>query len=222
MNAPARASRSSTPVRIVFDQLEEPNPRKIQQAIDILHNGGVAAYPTDSIYALGCAIESREAIEKIYRAKQMHKNQRLALICPDLSTASQFGQFSNTAFRLAQKIFPGPYTLVVPATHEVPRTLTHHKRRTVGIRITSHPIAQALAQGLGRPLLTTSAIVPGDDDHTPCRDADEVLETFGRFIDVVLDSEQTPAAPSTVIEVEQDTITVLREGQGSLDGLLDD
>lgn len=219
MTNPARKSKAATPVRIVFDQLEEPNPRKIQQAIDILHAGGVAAYPTDSIYALGCAIESRDAIEQIYRAKQMHKNQRLALICPDLSTASRFGQFSNTAFRLAQKIFPGPYTLVVPATHDVPRTLTHHKRRTVGIRITSHPIAQALAVGLGRPLLTTSAIAHGTED--PCRDAEEVLEAFGKFLDVVIDSEQTEAAPSTVIEVEQDTITVLREGQGSLDGLLD-
>lgn len=214
MTQPARHHKASSPLRIVFDQLEEPNPRKIQQAIEILHKGGVAAYPTDSIYALGCAIESRDAIEKIFRAKQMHKNQRLALICPDLSTASQFGQFSNTAFRLAQKIFPGPYTLVVPATHEVPRTLTHHKRRTVGIRITSHPIAQALAQGLGRPLLTTSAIAPGTEE--PCRDAEEVLEAFGKFLDVVIDSEQTEAAPSTVIEVEQDTITVLREGQGPL------
>ena len=214
MSQPVRAHKASSPLRLVFDQLEDPNPRKIEQAIDILHKGGVAAYPTDSIYALGCAIESRDAIERIYRAKQMHKNQRLALICPDLSTASQFGQFSNTAFRLAQRIFPGPYTLVVPATHEVPRTLTHHKRRTVGIRITSHPIAQALAQGLGRPLLTTSAIAPGTED--PCRDAEEVLEAFGKFIDVVIDSEQTEAAPSTVIEVEQDTITVLREGQGSL------
>ncbi len=216
MSAPARAMAS--PVRIVFDRAEDVNPRKIQQAIDILHRGGVAAYPTDSIYALGCAIESREGIEKIFRAKQMHKNQRLALICPDLSTASQFGQFSNTAFRLAQKIFPGPYTLVVQATHDVPRTLTHHKRRTVGIRITSHPIAQALAAGLGRPLLTSSAIAPGTEE--PCRDAEEVLEAFGRFIDVVVDSEQTPAAPSTVIEVDQDTITVIREGQGPLDGLL--
>lgn len=221
MSAPARASRHAAPVRIVLDRMEDLNPRKIQQAVDILHRGGVAAYPTDSIYALGCAIESRDGIEKIFRAKQMHKNQRLALICPDLSTASQFGQFSNTAFRLAQKIFPGPYTLVVPATHDVPRTLTHHKRRTVGIRITSHPIAQALAVGLGRPLLTSSAIAPGAEDGAACRDAEEVLEAFGKFIDVVIDSEQTPASPSTVIEVEQDTITVIREGQGPLDGLLD-
>ena len=207
------------PLRIVIDRFGDPPKRKIDQVVDILHRGGVAGYPTDSIYALGCAIESRDAIERIYRAKGMHKNQRLALICPDLSTASEFGIFSNTAFRLAQRIFPGPYTLVVPATRTVPRTLTDHKRRTVGIRITSHPIAQALARGLGRPLLTTSATVP--ETHEPCRDADEILDVFEKYIDVVIDSEQTPAEPSTVIEVDGEDIMLIRRGQGSLDGIID-
>ena len=206
-------------LRLVIEPWGTPSPRKIQQAIDVLHAGGIAAYPTDSIYALGCAIEAKDAIEKIYRAKHMHKNQRLALICPDLSTASEFGVFSQTAFRLAQRIFPGPYTLVVPATRATPRTLTDAKRRTVGIRITSHPIAQALAQALGRPLLTTSAIVP--DTHEPCRDAEEVLEAFGASIDVVIDATQTPAEPSTVIAVDGEEVTLLREGQGSLEGILD-
>ena len=206
-------------LRIHIEQWGAPSPRKIQQAVDVLHGGGVAAYPTDSIYALGCAIEARDAIEKIYRAKDMNKNQRLALICPDLSTASEFGLFSQTAFRLAQRIFPGPYTLVVPATRAVPRTLTDHKRRTVGIRITSHPIAQALAQGLGRPLLTTSAMVP--ETHEPCRDAEEILEAFGKFVDVVIEAEQTPAEPSTVIEVDGEDIKLLRQGQGSIEGLFD-
>jgi len=207
------------PERIVIDRWGEPNPRKIEAAVEILHRGGVAAYPTDSIYALGCAIDSREAIERIYRAKNMNKNQRLALICPDLSTASEFAMFSQTAFRLAQRIFPGPYTLVVPATRSVPRLLTDHKRRTIGIRITSHPIAQALAHGLGRPLLTTSAISP--ETGEPCRDAEEVLEAFGKHIDVVIDSAQTPAEPSTVIEVDGETITLIRQGQGSLEGIVD-
>ncbi len=219
MSSAVRASRSNTPQRIVFEEWGEPSPRKIELALEVLHRGGVVAYPTDSIYALGCAIEARDAIERIYRAKNMNKKQRLALICPDLSTASAYGQFSQTAFRLAQRIFPGPYTLVVPATHEVPRTLTHDKRRTVGIRITSHPIAQALAKGLGRPLLTTSAVL--GEDHEPCRDAEEILEAFGKHIDLVIDAPQTPASPSTVIEVDGETITVIREGQGSLDGLLD-
>jgi tRNA threonylcarbamoyl adenosine modification protein (Sua5/YciO/YrdC/YwlC family) len=209
----------SAPLRIAIDPWGEPPPRKIDQVIEILHRGGVAAYPTDSIYALGCAIESREAIERIYRAKGMKASQRLALICPDLSSASEFALFSQTAFRLAQRIFPGPYTLVVPATRQVPRTLTDNKRRTVGIRITSHPIAQALARGLGRPLLTTSATAP--ETHEPCRDAEEILEVFEKHIDVVIDTEQTPAEPSTVIEVDGEQITLIRQGQGSLEGIID-
>jgi len=209
----------TTPLRLVIDRWGPPSPRKIAAAVEVLHRGGVAAYPTDSIYALGCAIEAREAIERIYRAKDMKKTQRLALICPDLSSASEYGMFSQTAFRLAQRIFPGPYTLVVPATRSVPRTLTDHKRRTVGIRVTSHPIAQALAQGLGRPLLTSSAIAPSTGE--PCRDADEILDAFGKHIDAVIDTEQTPAEPSTVIEVDGDNITLIRQGQGTIAGILD-
>lgn len=210
------------PVRVQIDAWGEPPPRKIAEIVEVLHGGGVAAYPTDSIYALGCAIESRDAIERIYRAKNMKKNQRLALICPDLSTASEFGVFSQTAFRLAQRLFPGPYTLVVPATRAVPRTLTDTKRRTVGIRVTGHPIAQAIAKGLGRPLLTTSAIAPvgTPNEGEPCRDVDEILEAFGRHIDVVVDTVQTPAEPSTVIEVDGEEITLIRQGQGSVDGIL--
>jgi tRNA threonylcarbamoyl adenosine modification protein (Sua5/YciO/YrdC/YwlC family) len=210
---------SGPPLRLVIDRWGVPAPRKIEAAVEILHRGGVAAYPTDSIYALGCAIEARDAIERIYRAKGMKKNQRLALICPDLSTASEYAMFSQTAFRLAQRIFPGPYTLVVPATRNVPRTLTDAKRRTVGIRITSHPVAQALVQKLGRPLLTSSAQAP--ETGEPCRDADEILDVFEKHIDVVIDTEQTPAEPSTVIEVDGDTITLIRQGQGPVAGILD-
>ena len=210
------------PLRLQIDPWGEPPPRKIAQAVEVLHHGGVVAYPTDSIYALGCAIESRDAIERIYRAKGMKKNQRLALICPDLSTAAEFGVFSQTAFRLAQRLFPGPYTLVVPATREVPRTLTDTKRRTVGIRVTSHPIAQALVKALGRPLLTSSAIAPpgSETEGEPCRDADEILEVFGRHIDCVIDTVQTPAEPSTVIEIDGEEVTLIRQGQGSIEGIL--
>ena len=202
-----------------FDEWGDPPPRKIAQVVEVLHTGGVAAYPTDSIYALGCAIEARDAIERIYRAKHMGKGQRLALICPDVATASQYGRFSQTAFRVARRVFPGPYTLVVPATGEVPRTLTDAKRRTVGIRVTAHPIAQALVSALGRPLLTTSAIDP--ETHAVCRDADEVIAAFPHAIDVVVDAPTTNAEPSTVLEIDGDAITVIREGQGSLEGLLD-
>ena len=213
----------TSPIRVQIDPWGEPPPRKIAEVVEVLHRGGIAAYPTDSIYALGCAIESRDAIERIYRAKGMKKNQRLALICPDLSTASEFGIFSQTAFRIAQRVFPGPYTLVVPATRVVPRTLTDTKRRTVGIRVTSHPIAQAIAKSLGRPLLTSSAIAPPGNDREgePCRDADEILEVFGKHVDVVVDSVQTPAEPSTVIEIDGEEVTLIRQGQGSIEGILE-
>ena len=206
-------------LRLQFDAWGEPPPRKIAEVARVLHDGGVAAYPTDSIYALGCALEARGAIEKIYRAKHMGKGQRLALICPDLATAAQYGRFSQTAFRVAQRVFPGPYTLVVPATGEVPRTLTDAKRRTVGLRVTSHPIAQALVRALGRPLLTTSAIDP--ETHAVCRDADEVLAVFEHVIDVLVDAPATNAEPSTVHEIDGNDVTVIREGQGPVAGILD-
>jgi len=204
-------------LRLHIEPWGTPSARKIAKAVEFLHDGGIAGYPTDSVYALGCAIEARDAVEKIYRAKGMNKHQRLAMICPDLSTASQYGQFSQTAFRVAQRIFPGPYTLVVPATREVPRTITDAKRRTVGIRVTSNPIAQALVQALGRPLLTTSAI--GPDAEGPCRDADDVLDTFGHLVDVVIESEPTGDTPSTVLEVKDDELLLVREGLGPIDGL---
>lgn len=203
-------------LRLPIEPWGTPSARKIAQAVEVLHGGGVVAYPTDSVYALGCAIEARDAIERIARARGMSKHQRLALICPDLATAAIYGMFSQTAFRLAQRIFPGPYTLVVPATREVPKTLTDAKRKTVGIRITSHPIAQALCEGLGRPLLTTSAVPVGGE---ACRDADEILEAFARVVDVVIDSELTGGEPSTVLEVDGENVTVLREGAGPLDVL---
>jgi tRNA threonylcarbamoyl adenosine modification protein (Sua5/YciO/YrdC/YwlC family) len=208
----------SDALRLQIEPWGDPPARKIRKIVEILHGGGVAAYPTDSVYALGCAIEARDAIERIYRAKGMHKNQRLALICPDISTAATYGRFNQTAFRLAQKIFPGPYTLVVPATHEVPRTLTDAKRRTVGIRVTRHPIAQAIVAALGRPLLTSSAIPPNSDQ--PCRDADEILEHFAHFVDVVVDTEATEDQPSTVLEVDDDSVNVLRQGAGPVDDIL--
>lgn len=208
----------SDAMRLIIEPWGTPPARKIAKVVEILHGGGVAAYPTDSVYALGCAIEAKDAIERIARAKQLKKSQRLALICPDLSSASQYGHFNQTAFRLAQRIFPGPYTLVVPASRDVPRTLTDAKRRTVGIRITSHPIASAIVAALGRPLLTTSAIAPGAE--VACRDAEEILDAFGSQIDVVVDAEATAEAPSTVLEVEGDEIVLIRQGQGSIDGIL--
>jgi tRNA threonylcarbamoyl adenosine modification protein (Sua5/YciO/YrdC/YwlC family) len=206
-------------LRLQIDSRGTPSPRKIEKAVEIIHRGGVAAYPTDSVYALGCAIEARKAAERIYQAKRMSHNHRMALICPDLSSASEYVRFSQLAYKVARRVFPGPYTLVLPATRQVPKLVIDKQQRTAGIRITAHPITQALVETLGRPLLTTTAIEPGAD--APCLDAGEVLDAFGAVIDVLIDSDSPGDEPSTVIEVAEDRITVLREGLGSLEGVLD-
>jgi tRNA threonylcarbamoyl adenosine modification protein (Sua5/YciO/YrdC/YwlC family) len=207
-------------LRLQIEPHSTPSPRRIKQAVEILHNGGVAAYPTDSLYALGCALECKRSVERIYRAKRMSPRQKLALICPDLSTASRYAHFSQVAYRLARRIFPGPYTLVVPASREVPRLLVDkRRRRTVGIRIPEHPVALALVAELGRPLLSTSAVRPGDDEA--CDDADDVVDAFASLLDLLVDSGPTSNLPSTVIEIIDDEIHVLREGHGELDGILE-
>lgn len=207
-------------LRLEISSRGTPPARKIQKAVDILHRGGVGAYPTDSCYALGCAIEAKRAAERIYKAKQMSTSHRMAMICPDLSAASEYVHFSQVAYKLARRIFPGPYTLVLPATRQVPKLVIDKKQRTAGIRITSHPVTQALVQALGRPLLTSTAIVPGAD--TPCLDASETLDAFGHALDVLIDSESPGDDPSTVIEVVDDEIRVLREGVGPIDDIFED
>ena len=218
MRAPRTISRAAF-LRLEVEPHETPAPHKIAEAVRLLHEGGVAAYPTDSVYALGCAIDAPAAVKRIYRAKQMPECQRLALLCPDLSCAAEYAHFNQTAFQLARRIFPGPYTLVLPVTRLVPRILMDKKRRTVGIRISSHPITRALVHGLGRPLLTSSAVAVGEP--AACVDADEVIEAFGNHVDMVIDGGYTSNEPSTVIAVDGDEITVIREGSGTLDGILD-
>jgi tRNA threonylcarbamoyl adenosine modification protein (Sua5/YciO/YrdC/YwlC family) len=205
-------------LRLEIEPHDPPSARKVARAVEILHGGGVVAYATDTVYALGCAIDCKEGAERIYRAKQMSDKQRLALICPDLAAAAIYAHFGQVAYRLARRIFPGPYTLVLPASREVPRLLLDKKRRQVGIRIPDHPIALALARELGRPLLTSTAHLPGGE---PLGEADEVMEAFGSHVDLVIDSGPTSTEPSTVIEVDDDRIQVIRQGAGAIDEILE-
>ena len=204
-------------LRLHIEPYGTPSARKIEKAVQILHRGGVAAYPTDTVFGLGCALEARRAVERIYRAKQMRDTQRLSLMVPTLSAASEFAHFSREAFRLAQRIFPGPYTLILPASRAVPKLLVDKKRRTVGIRIPDNPVVQALLDGLGRPLLTTSAIRP--DSGEPCIDGEDAIDAFGAHLDVVIDCEPTERLPSTVLDASEEPIVIVREGKGAVDWL---
>lgn len=200
--------------RIAIHPHNPPASRPIARAVVELHRGAIVAYPTDTLYALGCAIDSISSAKTLYKIKDMKKSQRLALICPDLATAAIYGHFSHAAFRMAQRIFPGPYTMVVPASREVPKLLMDKRRRTVGIRIVDHPVTAALIQELGRPLLTTSAI---DSNGSLCIDADDVAESFGNDIDLLIDSGPTPGEVSTVLVVDGESIEVVRQGLGPID-----
>jgi tRNA threonylcarbamoyl adenosine modification protein (Sua5/YciO/YrdC/YwlC family) len=203
-------------IRLEIEPHDPPSARKIRRAAGIIHEGGVAGYPTDSVYAIGCAIDAKRSIERVYRAKEMTGTRKLALLCPDLSTASQFGHFSQQAFRLARQLFPGPYTIVVPASRDVPRSLLD-KRRTVGIRIPGHPITLALIKALGRPLLTSSAIAPGEE--TALSDPDDVSEVFGAHLDLMIHGGPTGDVPSTVLAIRGDDVLLMREGAGPIEDL---
>jgi tRNA threonylcarbamoyl adenosine modification protein (Sua5/YciO/YrdC/YwlC family) len=200
--------------RILIHPHDPPATRPVARAVAELHKGAIAGYPTDTLYALGCAIDAKKSAEALYRIKGMEKSQRLALLCPDISTAAMYGHFSQTAFKLAQRIFPGPFTMVVPASREVPRILLDKRRRTVGIRIADHPVTAAIVKELGRPLLTTSAV---DQEEHLCRDADDVEEAFGSGLDLLIDSGDTPGEVSTVVTVEGVEIEIVRQGLGQLD-----
>ncbi len=190
---------------------DHPEPRKIAHAAKVLEDGGVAFYPTDTVYALGCALEDRRAVEKVRHLKRMNERQPLALLCADLQDVSKYASVSDFAYRQLRRLLPGPYTFVLPATREVPRILLD-KRRTVGIRVPQNLICQALVKALGRPLLTTSAIPPEATDA--CMDVEEGKAAWPNGLDLTIDGGMTPGKVSTVVSLVDDRIEVVRAGLG--------
>ena len=192
---------------------KHPEPRKIAQAVTALERGAVIAYPTDSVYGLGCDLLSKQGIESLYRMKGMRQDQLLSFVCPDLSDIARYAIVSDAAYRVMRRHLPGPYTFILPATKEVPRTL-RMKRKTVGVRIPSHPVTLALTSALGRPIVSTSASL----DSEFMIDPREIEERF-RDLALVLDAEGVGLTPSTVIDLSGDEPVLVREGAGPVDFL---
>jgi tRNA threonylcarbamoyl adenosine modification protein (Sua5/YciO/YrdC/YwlC family) len=188
-----------------------PEPRKINHAGNALKEGAVALYPTDTVYALGCALDARKAVDRIYKLKQMDTRHPLALICADISDIAKYAIVSDFAYRQLRRLLPGPYTFVLPASREVPKALLD-KRRQVGVRIPASEICAALVKELGKPLLTSSAVPPGGD--RACMDVDEGREAWPKGLDVTIDGGPTPGETSTVVSLIDDEMVVLREGLG--------
>jgi tRNA threonylcarbamoyl adenosine modification protein (Sua5/YciO/YrdC/YwlC family) len=190
---------------------KHPEPRKIQRAVDVLREGGVIAYPTGTVYGLGCALLNKKAIEKVYQIKGADRRKPFSFLCPDLSQISRFATVGNGAYRIIKRLVPGPYTFVLVATKEVPN-LVQTKRKEVGIRVPDHPVALALLEALGEPIISTSA-----GRSEALLDPHEIQETF-KGLDLVLDAGPGGLQPSTVLSIDPDgNVEILREGAGPID-----
>lgn len=193
---------------------ETPQPRLIKQAVEILRNGGVIAYPTDSAYALGCCLENKQAIDRIRRIRQVDDNHRFTLVCRDLSELSNFAKVDNVAYRLIKNNTPGPLTFILSATREVPRRLMHPKRRTIGLRVLANPIAQALLAELGEAMISTSLILPGDE--APQSDPEDIRDRLQHDLDLVIDGGFCGLEESSIVSLLDEVPEVLRVGAGDV------
>jgi tRNA threonylcarbamoyl adenosine modification protein (Sua5/YciO/YrdC/YwlC family) len=194
--------------------VDHPEPRKIRRAVEALRAGEVIGYPTDTVYALGCDPLDKKALERLRQLKRMPKDQPLALICADLSQVAEYAQLDNAQFRLLRRVLPGPYCFILLATRETPRAL-HLRDRTVGVRVPACAAAVALVRELGHPIISTTAAHHGDP---PPFDAGEVADRFPR-LELILDGGPLGATPSTVVDLSNGSIEVVREGAGSLEAL---
>jgi tRNA threonylcarbamoyl adenosine modification protein (Sua5/YciO/YrdC/YwlC family) len=191
---------------------EYPEPRKIQQAVDVLERGGLIAYPTDTVYGLGCDLMNKSAIERLYQVKGMQKNKNLAFICHDLSDIAKYAVVDNSVYRMLKHNLPGPYCFILTATREVPKMVLT-KQKTVGIRVPDHPVIIALTKALGRPIISTTAQRSGED---PLIDPAEIRDEF-KGLDLILDAGAGGLVPTTVIDLSQGFVEVIREGAGSVE-----
>jgi tRNA threonylcarbamoyl adenosine modification protein (Sua5/YciO/YrdC/YwlC family) len=195
-------------------QIHPDNPQKkfVKAAADILRNGGLIVYPTDSVYGLGCDLFNKGAIEKIYQCKGNDKRKLLSFICPDLKGIAEYAYISNPAYKVMRHLLPGPYTFLLNASKRVPKILLEN-RKTVGIRVPDNAICQALLSEFGHPIINTSASL---GDHAYLNDPEEIVETFERLADLFLDAGNGGLDPSTIIDFTQEEPVVIRQGKGKL------
>jgi tRNA threonylcarbamoyl adenosine modification protein (Sua5/YciO/YrdC/YwlC family) len=191
---------------------KNPQPRLIQQAVDIMRRGGVIVYPTETSYALGAQIGDKHAMDVIRRIRRLDENHDFTLLCTDLSQVSAFTKMGNDAHRLIKNLTPGPFTFVMDATREVPRRLQHPKKKTIGVRIPEHRIALALLELLGEPLLTSTLVMPGEEDAM--QDPYEIRDRLDYELELIIDAGIIEYQPTTVIACFDNIIEVVRQGVG--------
>ena len=191
---------------------ENPQPRFLKQAAQILQAGGVAAIPTDSSYALVCRLDDKNAAESLRRIRGVDDKHHLTLLCRDLSELASYARVDNKQYRLLKTATPGPFTFILEATKEVPRRLSHPSRRTIGLRVPDHKVTQDLLALFGEPLLATTLIPPGETE--PLNDTEDICARYDKLLQVVVDAGACPAKPTTVIDLTSDEPVIVRVGGG--------
>lgn len=195
---------------------ENPQPRLINQAVEILKNGGVIVYPTDSGYALGCSIGDKHAMDRIVAIRCLPENHNFTLVCSDLSELSHYATVTNQAYRLIKNNTPGRYTFILSATKELPRRLMTSKRKTIGLRVPDNQIALDLLTALGEPILSCSLMLP-NEEHITQSDPEEIRDKLERKVDLIIHGGYLGQEPTTVIDLTEDAPAILREGSGSIE-----
>ncbi|GAA2297359.1 L-threonylcarbamoyladenylate synthase [Streptomyces kunmingensis] len=194
---------------------ENPQTRTIGAVADSIRDSALIAYPTDSCYALGCRLGNREGVERIRTIRHLDDKHHFTLVCQDFSQLGRFVHIDNDVFRAIKAATPGSYTFILPATREVPRQLQHPKKKTVGVRIPDHVVTQALLAELGEPLLSSTLLLPGEDE--PLTQGWEIKERLDHVVDAVLDSGDCGTEPTTVIDFSEGEATIVRRGAGDPD-----
>ena len=197
---------------------DNPQGRLLDGAARIVRSGGLMAYPTDSCYALGAGLGDRRAVDRIRRLRGAGRGRYFTLVCRDLSEISTYARVENWAYRLLRSLTPGPYTFVLRATREVPRRLQDPKRRSIGIRVPDHPIAQGLLAALGEPIMSSTLMLPGDD--IPMTDAEEIRARLENQLDLIVDGGPCGIEPTTILDLSKADVRVLRQGKGPVAGLV--
>ena len=193
---------------------ENPQVRLLNQAASILQQGGVIVYPTDSCFALGCLPGNKSAFERILAIRRLNQKHNFTLLCSSMTTVGALAKTDNTAFRLIKRLTPGPYTFLLPASHQVPRYIQHPKKKTIGLRIPAHETLLALLELVAEPILSTSLILP--DNESPEIDAEDIYNKLGREVDLVIDTGPCGTEVTTVIDLTSDTVEIVRQGRGDL------
>ncbi|MEO3781024.1 L-threonylcarbamoyladenylate synthase [Micromonospora sp. B11E3] len=191
---------------------DNPQPRTISQVVDLIRRDGLIAYPTDSCFALGCRLGNKEGMDRIREIRNLDSGHHFTLVCRDFAQLGQFVHLSNAVFRAVKAATPGSYTFILPATKEVPRRLLHPKKKTVGVRIPEHVVAQAILTELGEPLLSSTLLLPGDDE--PMTQGWEIKERLDHAVDAVVDSGECGTEPTTVVDFSEGEPEIVRVGAG--------